>query len=129
MPRSLYSDAPAAKNATANHPTLLVSWWCTGFALAIILVRVSGRVSKRPPPLWNLGFDYSQYIRTEKLFSEDKVMAASIIPLLGRMAFVHLVMIWGTNNARTDGLSALSIHHREIGSKVVLVSRILYAAL
>ncbi|KAL8926395.1 MAG: hypothetical protein Q9208_002938 [Pyrenodesmia sp. 3 TL-2023] len=44
------------------------------------------------------------------------------------MALVHLVMLWGTNNAQTDGLSALSIHHREIGSKVVLVSRILYAA-
>ncbi|KAL8908688.1 MAG: hypothetical protein Q9207_000656 [Kuettlingeria erythrocarpa] len=55
-------------------------------------------------------------------------MAASIIPLLGRMALVHLIMLWGTNNAKTDGLTALNIHHREIGSRLVLVSRILYAA-
>ena len=110
--RSLYSDPPRAKNSVADHPTLLVSWWCTGFALAIILVRICGR-----------------YIRTERLFGEDKVMAWSIIPLLGRMALVHVVMIWGTNNARTGGLSAQDIHHREIGSRLVLVSRIMYAAL
>ncbi|KAL9602236.1 MAG: hypothetical protein Q9219_001960 [cf. Caloplaca sp. 3 TL-2023] len=55
-------------------------------------------------------------------------MALSIIPLLGRMALVHLVLIWGTNNARIDGLNATDIHHREIGSRLVLVSRIMYAA-
>lgn len=111
-PRSLYSDPPGAKNSNANHPTLLVSWWCTGFALAIILVRICGR-----------------YIRTEKLFSEDKVMAWSIIPLLGRMALVHLVLIWGTNNVRAHGLSTEDLRHRAIGSRLVLVSRIMYAAL
>lgn len=110
-PRALYSDPPRAKNSIANHPTLLVSWWCTGFALAIILVRLSGR-----------------YIRTERLFGEDKVMAFSLIPLLGRMALVHIVLIWGTNNTRTDGLDPTDIQHREIGSRLVLVSRIMYAA-
>ena len=70
-----------------------------------------------------------RYIRTEKLFREDKVMALSIIPLLARMGFVHLILLWGTNNAVTVGLSPLEIHHREIGSKLVLCSRICYAAL
>ncbi|KAL8711341.1 MAG: hypothetical protein Q9220_004238 [cf. Caloplaca sp. 1 TL-2023] len=55
-------------------------------------------------------------------------MACSIIPLLGRMAMVHVIMIWGTNNARTAGLGSHDIQHREIGSRLVLVSRILYAA-
>ncbi|KAL9021123.1 MAG: hypothetical protein Q9185_001662 [Variospora sp. 1 TL-2023] len=110
-PRALYSDPPPAKDSIANHPTLLVSWWCTGFAAAIILVRLCGR-----------------YIRTERLFGEDKVMAASLIPLLGRMGLVHVVMLWGTNNARTDGLATVDIHHREVGSRLVLVSRIMYAA-
>ncbi|KAI4089653.1 MAG: hypothetical protein LQ344_005224 [Seirophora lacunosa] len=110
-PRALYSHPPPAKDSIANHPTLLVSWWCTGFAAAIILVRICGR-----------------YIRTERLFSEDKVMAASLIPLLGRMALVHVVLLWGTNNARTDGLAALDVHHREVGSRLVLASRVMYAA-
>ena len=60
---------------------------------------------------------------------EDRIMAWSIIPLLGRMAFVHVVLRWGTNNAITTGLSPEDIYHREIGSKLVLAARILYAAL
>ncbi|KAL8911120.1 MAG: hypothetical protein Q9171_003658 [Xanthocarpia ochracea] len=109
--RSLYSDPPPLKNAAANRPTLLVSWWCTGFALAIILVRISGR-----------------YIRTERLFREDIVMAYSILPLLGRMGLVHIVLLYGTNNVQPDGLSAQDIRRREIGSRLVLASRIMYAA-
>ena len=110
--RDWHSTAPPAKNAVANNPTLLLSWWCTGFALAIIIVRVSGR-----------------YVRTERLFREDKIMALSIIPLLGRMALVHLVLKWGTNNTITTGLTPLDIEHRVVGSKAVLASRIMYAAL
>ncbi|KAL8683640.1 MAG: hypothetical protein Q9186_000413 [Xanthomendoza sp. 1 TL-2023] len=44
------------------------------------------------------------------------------------MALVHVVLLWGTNNTTTDGLAALDIHHREIGSRLVLASRIMYAA-
>ena len=106
------STPPPAKAKSENNATLLVSWWCTGFALAIITVRLSGR-----------------YVRTEKLFREDRIMAWSIIPLLLRMGLVHLILIWGTNNAITTGLTPLQIQHREIGSKLVLVSRITYAAL
>ena len=110
--RSIYSDPPPAQTAIQDNPTLLVSWWCTGFALVIILVRLAGR-----------------YIRTEKLFMEDKIAACSIIPLLARMALVHLVLRWGTNNAITTGLSPEDLWHRELGSKMVLPARILYAAL
>ena len=112
-PRSLYSPPPPARTALQNNPTLLVSWWCTGFALAIILVRVSGR-----------------YIRTERLFREDKIMALSIIPLMARMGLVHVVLIWGTHNAIISGdVSPEEIRRREIGSKLVLASRIMYAML
>lgn len=55
-------------------------------------------------------------------------MAVSIIPLLARMALVHVVLIWGTNNTVTTGLAPLDLHHRQIGSKLVLASRIVYAA-
>lgn len=80
--------------------------------MAIILVRISGR-----------------YIRTERLFREDKIMALSLIPLLARMGLVHLVLLWGTNNTTTEGMTARDIHYREIGSRLVLVSRIMYAML
>ena len=111
--RSIYTAPPRAKTTEDNRPTLLVSWWCTGFALAIILVRICGR-----------------YIRTERLFVEDKIMALSIIPLLARMALVHVVLRFGTNNAAIpDELDPEGIRRREIGSKLVLASRIMYAAL
>ena len=110
--RGLYqSGPPALQTKDDMKATLLISWWCTGFALLIILVRVWGK-----------------YVRTEKLFKEDKIMAASIIPLMTRMALVHVILIWGTNNTVSDGLSLLDVRHREIGSKLVLASRIFYAA-
>ncbi|KKA24195.1 Integral membrane protein Pth11-like protein [Rasamsonia emersonii CBS 393.64] len=55
-------------------------------------------------------------------------MLASIVPLLIRMAFAHVVLIWGTNNTKTAGLSELDIQHREIGSRLVLAARVFYAA-
>jgi hypothetical protein len=52
----------------------------------------------------------------------------AIIPLLIRMGLVHVVLLFGTNNAIIAGLSLENIQRREIGSKLVLVSRIMYAA-
>ena len=112
LPRDLYTPPPAPRTKTQDNPSLLTSWWCTGFAVAIILVRISGR-----------------YVRSERLFKEDKIMALSLIPLLARMGLIHLVLIWGTNNTMTEGLTPLQIQHREIGSRLVLPSRILYAML
>lgn len=109
--RSLYnSEPPDLQDKQAMNPTLLVSWWCTGFALAAILIRVGGR-----------------YVRTEKLFREDWIMFANVLPLLIRMALVHVVLIWGTNNTKTAGLTPVEIHHRSTGSRLVLASRIFYA--
>jgi hypothetical protein len=108
---SIYSDPPPARDFYADKPTLLVCWWCTIFAGVIIMFRVCGR-----------------YIRTEKLFKEDWLAFACLIPLLARMAFVHVVLLYGTNNAITTELSDLEIEHRILGSKFVLISRIFYAA-
>lgn len=112
LPRSFYNDSPPERRTrVANNPTLLYSWWCTIFSLVIIGFRLSGR-----------------YIRNERLFREDKVMAASIIPLIIRMSLVHVVLIYGTNNVDTEGLiDPDKIHNREIGSKAVLAARIFYA--
>ncbi|KAF2735303.1 hypothetical protein EJ04DRAFT_563479 [Polyplosphaeria fusca] len=111
LPRSLYDDSPPARRTRVqDNPTLLYSWWATVFSLVIILFRLSGR-----------------YIRNERLFPEDKIMAMSMIPLMARIALVHVVLIWGTNNVNVQGLiDPNEIHHREIGSKVVLAARISY---
>ncbi|KAL4977042.1 hypothetical protein BDW66DRAFT_44450 [Aspergillus desertorum] len=111
QPRGIYSAVPPdARTRLQDNPTLLVSWWATGVSLAIIITRVCGR-----------------YVRIERLFREDKIMMASIIPLLARMAFVHVILIWGTNNTKVDTLTDEDIQHREIGSRLVLAARIFYA--
>ncbi|RDW67614.1 hypothetical protein BP6252_09010 [Coleophoma cylindrospora] len=107
----LIDEAPGARTARDDKPTLLVSWWCTTYAATIIIIRVCGR-----------------YIRTEKLFRDDGIMLLALIPLLCRMAFVHVILLYGTNNTLTAGLTANEIHHREIGSRLVLAARIMYAA-
>jgi hypothetical protein len=108
---SLYSPPPPARSFHDDKATLLVCWWCTCFAAVIILFRVCGR-----------------YIRTEKLFREDWLAFACLIPLLTRMALVHVVLLFGTNNTVTTGLSQEEISRRAIGSRLVLGSRIFYAA-
>ncbi|KAH7409216.1 hypothetical protein BKA64DRAFT_390715 [Cadophora sp. MPI-SDFR-AT-0126] len=109
--RRLVSEAPDIQTFRDTKPTLLVSWWCTAYAVAVIILRFCGR-----------------YVRAEKVFLEDGIMVLAIVPLLIRMAFTHVVLVYGTNNTKTDGLSAKSIHDREIGSQLVLISRIFYAA-
>ncbi|KAL5332471.1 hypothetical protein BJX70DRAFT_404572 [Aspergillus crustosus] len=111
QPRGIYSAIPPdIRTRLDDNPTLMVSWWATGVSLAIILTRVAGR-----------------YVRIERLFREDKIMMASILPLLARMALVHVVLIYGTNNTKVDGLTEEDIRRREIGSKLVLAARICYA--
>ncbi|KAF1997359.1 hypothetical protein P154DRAFT_282328 [Amniculicola lignicola CBS 123094] len=112
LPRGIYNDSPPERRTrVANNPTLLYSWWCTIFSLTIIGFRLSGR-----------------YVRNERLFREDKLMAWSIVPLLARMACIHVVLIYGTNNADVTNLTdPIIIHHRETGAKLVLAARIFYA--
>ncbi|KAK2810064.1 hypothetical protein FQN50_003258 [Emmonsiellopsis sp. PD_5] len=108
--RMYSTEAPAPQLRHEIMPTLLVSWWCTCFSLAFIFIRITGR-----------------YIRTQRLFPEDWVMLLSIIPLLTRMGFVHVVLIWGTNNVISTGFAEDEIWRRQIGSGLVLAARIFYA--
>lgn len=110
---SLYSDPPPLLPFTDVKPSLLVCWWITIFCTTIILFRVGGR-----------------YVRTERLFTEDKMAALAIIPLFMRMACVHVVLVYGTNNADFSGveLSDEDIRKKQIASGLVLASRIFYAA-
>ncbi len=109
---SIYSSPPLSRASFSDDkPALLVCWWCTSFAATIIMFRVTGR-----------------YIRTEKLFKEDWLAFACLIPLSIRMAFVHLVILYGTNNMTTSGVSDEILQQRILGSRLVLGSRVFYAA-
>lgn len=56
-------------------------------------------------------------------------MFLALVPLFVRMGFVHVVLIYGTNNVATVGVDYTEeeIRHRQIGSKLVLAARIFYA--
>ncbi|KAK0713344.1 hypothetical protein B0T26DRAFT_613330, partial [Lasiosphaeria miniovina] len=110
---TLYSSAPAFRPFSDDKPTLLVSWWITALCSVVITLRVGGR-----------------FVRVEKLFLEDKVTALALIPLSLRMALIHVVLVYGTNNVLLDGqqLFDTDISHRAIGSGLVLLTRLLYPA-
>nr|XP_036588408.1 uncharacterized protein CTRU02_01460 [Colletotrichum truncatum]KAF6799781.1 integral membrane protein [Colletotrichum truncatum] len=108
----LYTEPPPLRSFPQDKPSLLVCWWITSFCTLIILLRVAGR-----------------FIRTERLFQEDKVAALALIPLWLRMACVHFVLLYGTNNAQLDdGLSSEDAYRKRVASGLVLASRIFYAA-
>jgi hypothetical protein len=110
--RGLYGPPPAGPQPeAASHPTLLFSWFCTLSALAVVVARVWGRL-----------------LRNRRLFAEDRVMLLGIVPLVGRMAFIHVVLVYGTNNVDLSvGLSDEDVRRRAIGSRLVLGARIFYA--
>jgi hypothetical protein len=109
---SLYSPPPRLHSFQEDKPSLLVCWWITLFCCTIILVRLGGR-----------------FIRSEKLFREDKIASLAIIPLLARIALLHIVFVYGTNNAQLpDDVDDEEIRRRVIGSGLVLATRMLYAA-
>ncbi|KAF4473030.1 hypothetical protein FALBO_88 [Fusarium albosuccineum] len=108
-----YTEAPELRPFHEDKPTLLVSWWVTVFCMAVILIRMSGR-----------------YVRVEKLLREDKIVACALLPLVLRAVCVHFVLRYGTNNVNLEGvdLSQEAIDKRVIGSRIVMASRIFYAA-
>lgn len=111
---ALYTDPPAIRPFSDDKPILLVSWWLTLFCTAVIVLRVLGR-----------------YVRMEKLFLEDKIAALALIPMYLRIACVHVVLVYGTNNVELvskEGvhLSQQSLDRRVIGSRLVLATRFFY---
>lgn len=54
-------------------------------------------------------------------------MLLALIPLFVRMGFIHPVLLYGTNNVQTDGLSMADINRRSVGARLVLGGRIFYA--
>ncbi|TQS33212.1 hypothetical protein Golomagni_06449 [Golovinomyces magnicellulatus] len=110
---TIYSDPPKALPFRHDKPTLLVCWWMTSFCSVMILLRIIGR-----------------FIRTERLFREDKLAGLAALPLIMRMVCVHFILEFGTNNADYSDmpLTDEELRRKSIASGLVLLSRILYAA-
>jgi hypothetical protein len=94
--------------------TLIIHWLFTWVAIGLIGLRLLMRKLKRLP--FVLG-DY---------FSMGAILCA-----LARLALVHVILIWGTNNMtptfrQTHHFTLEEIHRREIASKCVLVNRVFY---
>ncbi|KAM4056990.1 integral membrane protein [Hirsutella rhossiliensis] len=110
---SLYTDPPALLPFRHDKPTLLVCWWATSFCALMILIRITGR-----------------FIRTERLFREDKIAACALVPLVLRMACVHFILVWGTSNADFTGvdLTPAQLRQKSIASGLTIASRFFYTS-
>lgn len=102
--------APAADEASAVKPAITMSLWCTCYSITIIIFRVIGR-----------------YLRTRAVFIEDVIMALSIFILIARVVLVIRILSYGTNNVVLSSLVEMGMERREVGSQLVLVTRMLYA--
>ena len=94
--------------------TLVILWVFTWVTVGLIALRLLVRKLKRSP--FVLG-DY---------FSVGAMFCALV-----RLALVHVVLLWGTNNMaamfrQTHHFTPDEIRRREIGSKFVLVNRVFY---
>ena len=95
--------------------TLIVTYVCTFVALVFILIRFLCR-----------------RMRGEKfmLFHDDVWMGVALVPLLLRLGISHAVIVNGTSTTKiTTPLSNDAVERRVLGSKLVLVTRVLYPAL
>lgn len=68
------------------------------------------------------------------MYADDIWMGISLGPLLIRLGLIHVVLVYGTNNIDYDvvnilEMSPIRIHQREVGSKLILASRVAYAGL
>src|SRR5947209_2766846 len=101
--------------AQIDFPTLIVTWICSILALLVILLRV-----------------FIKKLRHEALFLDDQWVVYSIIPLIIRLGVIHVVLVFGTNNLSDSDRATLTsedISKRKIGSQLILVGRVTYAAL
>ena len=95
--------------------TLAVTYVCTFIALVFMLIRFICR-----------------HIRGERLllFHDDVWMGISVVPLLLRLGVCHMVIVNGTNSSSMSApQNDDAVDRRILGSKLVLVTRVLYPAL
>jgi hypothetical protein len=94
--------------------TIVITWLFTWLGEALMALRLIMRKARKQR------FDVSDYFTI-----------AAMAFLIMRLAMVHVVLIWGTNNisaAYRDShvFTDLEILHRQIGSKLTLAVRAVY---
>jgi hypothetical protein len=94
--------------------TLIILWVFTWMAIGLIVLRLLLRKVK------GLKFVLGDY------FSMGAILCALV-----RLALVHVILIWGTNNMsttfrHTHHFTPEEIRRREIASKFVLTNRVFY---
>jgi hypothetical protein len=95
-------------------PTIIILWVFTWLAIGLIVLRLLMRKVK------GLNFVLGDYFAIGAIFCA-----------LVRLALVHVILIWGTNNMsptfrHTHHFTPDEIHRREIASKFVLANRVFY---
>lgn len=74
---------------------------------------------------------FMRKFRGQKLDASDKITMICMMCILARLALLHVVLIWGTNNIpksirATMVFTPVDIYQRETASKLLLVSRTMY---
>ncbi len=94
--------------------TVVLTWVFTWLAEALMALRLVMRK-----------------LRKQDFNGSDYFTIAAMVNLLIRLAMVHVVLIWGTNNIPADyrdshTFTAQEIYRMEIGSKLTLAVRAVY---
>lgn len=94
--------------------TLIIVWVFSWAAITIMAVRL----------LW-------QRIQRRKFSLGDYLTMGAIFCAVARLALIHVVLIWGSNNLTkafraTHHFNSTELYQREVGSKLTLVNRIFY---
>lgn len=94
--------------------TLVLLWVFTWLAMLLMVARLVMRK-----------------IRHQSFDISDKITVVCMVCLLARLAFIHVVLLWGSNNLPEafrlrHKFSKTEIYQREIGSKLTIVSRTFY---
>ncbi|OJD29710.1 pth11-type gpcr protein [Diplodia corticola] len=97
-----------------DDPTLLILWLLTWLAVTIMVSRLLLRKVR--------GQDYS---------AGDYLTMAAIFCAFVRLALIHVVLVWGTNNMSPQlrdktHWTPEKVYRREIGSKFAVVNRVFY---
>ncbi|UPK92897.1 hypothetical protein LCI18_003832 [Fusarium solani-melongenae] len=97
-----------------DDPTLLIHWLFSILALIVMGVRLLWRKIARQP--FNTG---------------DYLTMAACLCCMVRLALIHVVLTWGTNNVpaavrKTKIFTDDEIYRREIGSKFAIANRVFY---
>jgi len=99
---------------TEDETELIILWFLTGGAVAIMLLRLG----------------LKQYTHQRFELGEYFTIAA-IVSILLRGAVIHVALVWGTNSISAAALAKVKltpeyIYRHEIGSKLTIVNRVFY---